>query len=170
MTEREEHATDPANALVKEISDRMRRLLRGAERCLGQLDDEQVWYRAHPRDNAIGNLILHIVGSLRRWVLGGIDGQSDTSDRSAEFSSSQGKSCDELAKILRETVERCCRVIESLPIERITEAKRIQDTDTTIASALVGAASHLAVHVGQIQFIAKSLLQDAYMESWTPPK
>jgi hypothetical protein len=49
--------------LVREISNRMRRLLGNAEQCLGQLDEGHVWYRAHPRDNAIGNLILHIVGT-----------------------------------------------------------------------------------------------------------
>ncbi len=42
------------------------------------------------------------------------------------------------------------------------------DTDTTVAYAVVMAVLHLGVHVGQIQFIAKSLLQDAYAESWTP--
>jgi hypothetical protein len=160
---------DEANVLLKEISDRMRRLLRTVEQCMGQLDDGHIWYRAHPRDNAIGNLILHIVGSLRQWVLGGIGGQPDTRNRPAEFSTLQSKSKDELAKILRETIEECCSVIESLPTVRIIEPKRIQDTDTTIAYALVGAVSHLSIHVGQMQFIAKSLLQDAYNEFWTAP-
>ena len=162
--------TDEVNVLLKELSDRMRRLLRSAEYCMGQLNDEHVWYRAHPCDNAIGNLVLHLVGNLRQWVLGGIDGQPDTRNRAAEFSATQGKSKDELTRILRETIEESCRVIESLPTERITEARHIQDTDTTVAYALVMAVSHLGVHVGQVQFIAKGLLQEAYKESWTPPQ
>ena len=161
---------DAADALKKEISDRMRLFLRNAERCLAQLDDEKVWYRAHSQENAVGNLVLHLVGNLRQWILGGVGGQPDTRDRPAEFKASMGRSRDELAGMLHDTVEECCRVIEALPTTRITEAKRIQDTDTTIAYALVMAVSHLGVHVGQIQFITKSLLRGAYKESWTPPR
>ena len=150
--------------LVREISNRMRRLLGNAEQCLGQLDEGHVWYRAHPRDNAIGNLILHIVGSFQ-GVLGGIDGKPVARNRSAEFSATQGKSKDELTSILRETIEELCRVIESVPAARISEAIRIQDIETTIAYILVGAVSHLSLHVGQMQFIAKSLLQETYKES-----
>jgi hypothetical protein len=160
---------DAADALKKEISDRMRLFLRNAARCLAQLDDGKIWYRAHPEENAVGNLVLHLVGNLRQWILGGVGGQPDTRDRPAEFNASTGRSRDELAGMLHGTVEECCRVIDALPATRITEAKRIQDTDTTIAYALVMAVSHLGAHVGQIQFITKSLLREAYKESWTPP-
>jgi hypothetical protein len=155
---------DATDFLVREISNRMRRVLANAEQCLGQLDERQIWYRAHPRDNAIGNLILHIVGSFR-GVLGIIDGQPVSRNRSAEFSATQGKSKDELTSILHETIEEFCRVIESVPSTRISETRRIQDFETTMANVLVGAVSHLSVHVGQMQFIAKSLLQEAYKES-----
>jgi hypothetical protein len=38
----------------------------------------------------------------------------------------------------------------------------------TIASALIVALSHFRLHVGQMQYIAKMLLSDAYKESWKP--
>jgi hypothetical protein len=147
----------------------MKLLLQSAENCMSQLQEAHVWYRAHPRDNSIGNLVLHVVGNLRQWILGGIDGRSEARDRAAEFSTSKGQSKDELARLVHETVQDCCHVIESLPIGRITEARRIQDADTTIAYALVMVVSHLAVHVGQIQFMTRSLLQEAYRETWTTP-
>ena len=31
--------------------------------CLGQLNDEQVWWRSQPNLNSIGNLILHLCGN-----------------------------------------------------------------------------------------------------------
>ena len=34
------------------------------EHCLGQLDDQQIWWRYHDEMNAIGNLILHLSGNL----------------------------------------------------------------------------------------------------------
>jgi hypothetical protein len=157
---------DATDFLVREISNRMRRVLGNAEQCLGQLDEGQVWYRAHPSDNAIGNLILHIVGSFQA-VLGIINDRPVSRNRPAEFSATQGKSKDELTSILHETIEEFCRVIESVPSTRLSEVGRIQDFETTMANVLVGAVSHLSVHVGQMQFIAKSMLQKAYKESST---
>jgi hypothetical protein len=159
-----------ANALVKEISDRMTALLERAEHAIGQLEDLDVWYRSYPTENAIGNLVLHLVGNLRQWILGGIANQPDTRNRALEFSTKQGQSKAELMKMLKDTVEESCRVIDTLSAARITEARHIQDADTTIAYALVAVVSHLGLHVGQIQFIAKSILKERYQVAWAPPE
>jgi hypothetical protein len=148
----------------------MRALLERAEQCIDQLEDSQLWYRGQPGDNAIGNLILHLVGNLRQWVLSGIDGQPDNRDRPAEFGARSGKSKAELVGLLREVIEESCRVIDRLSPERILESKHIQGTDTTIAYALVMAVSHLGLHVGQMQFIAKTLLKEKYQVAWIPPE
>ena len=34
--------------------------------CLNQLSDEQIWWRAAPSLNSIGNLILHLCGNVRQ--------------------------------------------------------------------------------------------------------
>ena len=162
--------TDAAVAIVKEISNRMRALLERAEQAIGQLEDAQLWYRNHSTDNSIGNLVLHLVGNLRQWILGGIEDLPDTRDRPLEFSIKQGVSKTELLEMLHSTVEQSCRAIDSLPTSRITEAKHIQNTETTIAYALVMAVSHLGLHVGQIQFITKGMLKEKFQAAWTPPE
>jgi hypothetical protein len=53
--------------------------------CLGQLDNEQVWRRSQPSLNSIGNLILHLCGNLRQWIVAGVGGASDLRHRPAEF-------------------------------------------------------------------------------------
>lgn len=116
----------------------------------------------------MGNLVLHLAGNLRQWILGGVGGVPDTRDRPAEFSAAAGLSKGELARLLKEAVEQSCRVIEAMPAERVTEQKVIQGEKVTLAYALVMAVSHLGLHVGQMQYIAKMLLSDAYRESGTP--
>jgi len=162
--------TDAAVAIVREVSNRMRALLERTEQAIGQLEDSQLWYRNHPTDNSIGNLVLHLVGNLRQWILSGIKNLPDTRDRPLEFSTQQGISKIDLLKMLRGTIEESCRAIDALPTSRITESKLIQDTDTTIAYALVMAVSHLGLHVGQIQFIAKGILKERFQTAWTPPE
>jgi len=158
-----------ADVIVKEIANRMNELLERAESAINQLDDTQVWYRRDPTDNAVGNLVLHLVGNLRQWILGGLADQPDTRDRPVEFSTQSGLSKAELMQMLRETVEASCHIIRNLPADRIAEVKRIQDTNTTIAYAIVMAVSHLGLHVGQIQFITKSFLRERYQVACTPP-
>jgi hypothetical protein len=50
------------------------------EHCLGQLNDEQVWRRSRPGLNIIGNLILHLSGNLRQWIVAGLGDAPDPAD------------------------------------------------------------------------------------------
>ena len=159
---------ESARLLISELTARMRLWLDRAISCMDQLDDTQVWYRPNPQSNAVGNLVLHLVGNLRQWILGGIDDLPDTRDRPAEFSAASGHTREELRSLLENTIEECCKVIDEMPVIRVTERKRIQGEDVTIAAALVMAVSHLGLHVGQIQYIGKLLLASAYQESWKP--
>ena len=52
---------------------------------LGQLTDEQVWWRPRPALNSIGNLILHLCGNVRQWLVAGLGAAADSQDRPAEF-------------------------------------------------------------------------------------
>ena len=54
--------------------------------CLGQLSDEQVWQRESEAMNSIGNLILHLCGNVRQWIVSGIGGAKDVRQRPNEFS------------------------------------------------------------------------------------
>jgi uncharacterized damage-inducible protein DinB len=154
--------------MLAEIVARMRTWLKRAIDCIDQLNDEQVWFRPNASSNAIGNLVLHLVGNLKQWILGGIGNQKDFRDRPAEFNAEAGYGSRELRELLRDTVEDACQTIEDMPPNRVREAKRIQDMDVTLAHAVVMAVSHLRLHVGQIQYIAKMLLSDAFVGSSEP--
>src|SRR5262249_11539156 len=38
------------------------------------LDDEQVWRRPNESSNSIGNLLLHLSGNVRQWIISGVGG------------------------------------------------------------------------------------------------
>jgi len=45
-------------------------------KCLDQLDDEQIWWRPNETSNSVGNLVLHLSGSLNHYLnhlIGGFD-------------------------------------------------------------------------------------------------
>ena len=126
---------NPANLLLTEIVARMRVWLDRAKACIDQLDEAQMWYRPNSSSNAIGNLVLHLVGNLRQWILGGIGNQPDTRDRPAEFAATTGHSKSQLISLLHDTVEQSCDVIGKLATNRIMERKLIQGEHVTIAYA-----------------------------------
>jgi hypothetical protein len=160
--------TMATHLMLTEIVARMRIWLDRAIHCVDQLSDVQVWYRPNDESNAIGNLVLHLVGNLKQWIIDAIGNLPDTRDRPAEFNAESGYSKMILINLLKQTVESACKTIEAMPPMRVTEAKRIQGMDVTLANAVVMAVSHLGLHVGQIQYIGKMLLSDAYVGSSEP--
>jgi len=51
--------------------------------CVESLSDEQVWWRPNEASNSIGNLILHLNGNVRQWLVASFRRSADTRDRPA---------------------------------------------------------------------------------------
>ena len=54
-------------------------------RCLDSLTEEQIWWRPNETSNSVGNLLLHLNGNMRQWILAPLGGIANTRDRDAEF-------------------------------------------------------------------------------------
>ncbi|MGB9147039.1 MAG: DUF664 domain-containing protein, partial [Acidobacteriaceae bacterium] len=52
--------------------------------CIESLTDEQVWWRPNASSNSIGNLVLHLNGNMRQWVVAAFSKLDDRRDRPAE--------------------------------------------------------------------------------------
>src|SRR5262245_25661164 len=63
------------------------------------LDDEQVWRRPNESSNSIGNLLLHLSGNVRQWIISGVGGAEDTRDRASEFAARGTAPKGELIKL-----------------------------------------------------------------------
>src|SRR6185436_5232970 len=74
------------------------------ERCLEKLTDEQIWWRPNAESNSIGNLLLHLSGNARQWIVCGLGGAPDERVRQAEFDERRTIPRDELLATLRGTV------------------------------------------------------------------
>src|SRR5437016_5596527 len=49
------------------------------------LTEEQVWWRPNETSNSVGNLILHLDGNVRQWLVASFNHMEDARDRPAEF-------------------------------------------------------------------------------------
>src|SRR2546422_5399995 len=57
--------------------------------CVESLSDEKVWWRPNEASNSIGNLILHLNGNVRQWLVSSFRLLDDARNRPAEFSERQ---------------------------------------------------------------------------------
>src|SRR5579871_4324087 len=72
--------------------------------CLGRLSDEQIWQRGSEVENSVANLVLHLCGNVRRWIISGVGGQPDIRERDAEFGRRDGVTTSELRELLESTI------------------------------------------------------------------
>ena len=125
--------------------------------CLERLSGEQIWIRGSGSQNAVGNLVLHLTGNVRQWIVSGIGGAAYIRERDKEFSASGGLTGDELWRPLEETLREAAAVIRSVTPERLVERIRVQKYDVTVLEAIYHVVEHFAQHTGQIIFATKIL-------------
>jgi len=125
--------------------------------CLGMLDEDRVWMRGGGNENAIGNLVLHLCGNVRQWILSGVGGARDVRQRDAEFAAKGGIVRAELSSRLRNTVEEAARSIRSLPLDQLPARLQIQGYDVNKFEAIYHVVEHFSMHTGQILFATKML-------------
>jgi uncharacterized damage-inducible protein DinB len=128
------------------------------ESCLDRLTPEQIWTRGGENQNAIGNLVLHLSGNVRQWILHGVGGEEDHRVRDIEFSTRKTQSTASLKQRLRSTVDEAVSLLPSLRAEQLMERLSIQDYDNvTKMRAIFHVVEHFSGHTGQVIFLTKWL-------------
>lgn len=125
------------------------------EQCLARLSDEQIWWRANPESNSIGNLLLHLSGNVRQWIVVGLRGSPDERDRDAEFAQRAVIPRDELLQGLRQTLSEVDATLATFDANRLTERFTIQKSDVSALAAIFHVVEHFSMHTGQIIMLTK---------------
>ena len=127
------------------------------ERCLEKLTDEQIWWRANEESNSIGNLILHLCGNARQWIICGVGAQPDNRNRDAEFARRDPIPRAELLTLLRSTLLEIQSTLETLDPSMLLERRKIQGHDVDILEAIFHVTEHFSMHTGQIIMLTKMM-------------
>jgi uncharacterized damage-inducible protein DinB len=127
------------------------------ETCLELLSEEQIWARGKETENAVGNLVLHLCGNVRQWVLSSIGGEPDIRVRAREFSARGDAGKAELQTRLRSTMNEAVALLGRLSAEQLLERRSIQGYDVSVLEAIYHVVEHFSMHTGQIIFATKLL-------------
>src|SRR5215510_6632259 len=127
------------------------------ERCVDLLTDEQIWWRPNAESNSIGNLILHLSGNARQWIVCGLGGAGDDRDRDSEFAQREVISREDLLRLLRQTISEVDETLASFDPDKLLERQTIQELDVTSLEAIFHVVEHFSMHTGQIILLTKMI-------------
>lgn len=126
------------------------------ERCLASLPTDAMWRRTGDGSNSIGNLLLHLEGNVRQWLVSSVGGAPDHRERSAEFAAREGADARTLFASLSATLLHADVVLASLTPDDLLTNRVIQGRDVTVLDAVYHVVEHFALHTGQVILLTKA--------------
>jgi hypothetical protein len=133
--------------------------------CLDELTDEQIWWRPNEDSNSIGNLTLHLAGSLNHFLNRAFGGIAYNRDRAAEFAERRTIPKAELRAVFENMVRNADRTFGMLSSQNLL-ANSPEALHNTVYEDLVGIAVHMSTHAGQIVWITKMLRGASMNDIW----
>src|SRR5262249_53658743 len=118
--------------------------------------------------NGSANVVLHLGGTLRRWMGAGVGGAADVRERPREFAEQGPIPRDELLRRLGAVVAEVDAVLAGFDETRLLDTRRIQGFDETVLSAVFDCLTHLKGHTQEIVYVTRLQLGDAYRFAWVP--
>lgn len=151
MTDEKTLAAELTRAARHEIGGGFKRI----EACVERLSGEQIWARGGEHENAVGNLILHLAGNVRQWIVCGLGGAEDQRRRPEEFARREAMPRDELLGTLRAALDEAFAVLDSLDPALLLPKRKIQAYEVSGLHAVMHVATHFGEHTGQIIWATK---------------
>ena len=124
-------------------------------RCLKLLPEKDIWWRPNPASNSVGNLVLHLSGNVRQWIISGLGNEQDHRIRDREFGERGPIPRRALIALIRKTVKEACTVLGRLSEDSLNKTYDIQGFRVSGMYAVSHVVEHFAYHTGQIIFVTK---------------
>lgn len=125
--------------------------------CVESLTTEQIWWRPNDASNSIGNLLLHLKGNVRQWIVNSFNHGEDKRNRPAEFAAKEGGTAKELLEKLGATLEEAAQVLDRLTPADLLAHYEVQGYHTDGVYLVYHVVEHFGMHYGQIVYITKLL-------------
>jgi uncharacterized damage-inducible protein DinB len=127
---------------------------------LAAMPEDRLWWRPNTSSNSAGNLLLHLAGNVRQWIVSGVGGAPDVRTRDAEFAAQEGPELAVLLERLEAACAEACAVLATVDPEALLAPRQIQGRTTTVCAAVYHVVEHFAGHTGQLILLAKGAAAD----------
>lgn len=144
-------------ALVESLIFRLDEKTEMITKCLHQLSEEELWQKPNQVSNSVGNLMLHLCGNIRQYIISGLGNQQDTRERDLEFSISGGFDKAALLKKLHMVLEEAKSVLRTMDDQAWLADYQVQGFQLSGVGIALHVVEHYAYHTGQIALWTKLL-------------
>jgi len=127
------------------------------EKCFSMLTEDQIWHKENANSNSMGNIVLHLCGNVRQYIISGIGDEIDTRERDKEFLLSSRINSKDLTQRISKTVTEANRLVQNMTEEDFLSDFKIQGFDENGTSTVVHVIEHFSYHVGQITYYTKMI-------------
>ena len=134
---------------------RMRDSIRMIEKSLSYFNDDETWQKPNAELNSMANLLLHLSGNIRQYIISSLGKMPDIRQRDLEFSTSTGQSKEEVLQELKATVNQAIEVIKNCDETELLRRREVQGFDLDGVGIIIHVVEHLSYHTGQIAFWVK---------------
>jgi uncharacterized damage-inducible protein DinB len=124
-------------------------------KCLSMLDDTSIWFSPNGNIPSIGNLILHLSGNCRQWILSGLGDHEDNRERDEEFKVHKNIRKSDLIFLMENVKTNMRHVLKDLKDSDMEKMRTIQGFQLTGFSVLMHVMEHFSYHTGQITTLTK---------------
>lgn len=159
---------ESAAAAIEAAVHELDRAVNTITHCVEQLNDEQVWWRPSASMNSIANLMLHVAGNMRQWIIAGVGHIDDTRNRPQEFAERGPIGKDELVRRLRDTAAEAVVTLTNANPDDLLVRRKIQSFDVTGFGAMFHSVAHLCGHTQEIVHMSRCQLGDRYEFAFVP--
>jgi hypothetical protein len=160
--------TDLATAVGRELAEELSQAMTRIRHCLDQLTDEQIWQRTSQDRNSIGNLLLHLSGNVRQWIISGVGGAPDRRNRPAEFAHRDLVPMAQLLANLQATTAEAAAVLQRTAAPEWLRVRRVQGFEETGLGAAIGSVAHFRGHTQEIIHMTRDVLGERYQFAFVP--
>lgn len=140
-------------ASIYRVNESMKRVAK----CLNEIDEIELWKRPNEHSNSIGNIVLHLCGNIRQYIISSLGGVEDNRERDKEFSANETFKKRELLIKLQHTTTEAIGVMESLDEATLMKQYHVQGFHLSGIAIIIHVTEHYSYHTGQIAFWVKLL-------------
>ena len=140
---------------LQQVSRRLQESASRLHTCLGMLTTEEIWEKPNEHSNSVGNIVLHLCGNVRQWVISGLGGAPDMRERGEEFSQRIPLSASTLLKRIDQVMTEVETLLGRIDEKKLFALHRVQGFDETGIAILLHVVEHFSYHVGQITYYVK---------------
>jgi uncharacterized damage-inducible protein DinB len=122
-------------------------------RAVDALPADELWWRPNDASNSVGNLLLHMAGNLRQWVVSGVGNTPDERRRDEEFAA---RDAPEPLHALEAAVAEATTLLRGLDPADLGRRITVQGREVSVLEAVYHAVEHFSMHAGQVLWITKA--------------